>query len=435
MSLFAKPRRSSSSKINVDSVSDAEALLACRAYLQRRNQLGLWKTKERRRRGQPSRMNTTTTISDSDTGFFWPDPTQLKYLYRSDINSSNLEDDFFDEGNSDGDEEEFNEWDSADEDQYIRRKSTSADGEVSAVPDMIRADDIEHENNMNELDHTMTIDDDFQTHRRRSMAARRTWSDPKFRSRWYENRWGEHRRQRRPLQQKALESRLRALDPDEFLESAALASMTEEEIAKAIRTYVSSNRKRSVSRQKSLQARKALLTETGSKRLPRDFLLNQDPIQLEKAQRRRAERAANAYKTRLANGKKRPPSTDLGADRMIGDEGISVSEQTPSHALDRIKTRLSLGERPVADDVKLILEPVRLAKRKKVLLDILKVCFDMRGKCVPPLDTLGNWEGDKEFVIPSCDEIQCEFCTQVPVGHLGQFVLYCLHRSEHDTVT
>ena len=153
------------SDIDVDSVSDAEALLACRAYLQRKNRLGLWKTQERRQQGRPPSMKNTTTCSDADTGFFWPDPTQLKYLYRPDS-------DF--DADSPWTEMEDDENGNNGESVYIG-DSTLMDGEVAAVPDQIRAVDIEHEE-VNE--DNVFLYTDYQSHIRRSRAARRTWSKP-----------------------------------------------------------------------------------------------------------------------------------------------------------------------------------------------------------------------------------------------------------------
>lgn len=64
----SSPSSSSSSmidRIDVDSVSDAQALLACRSHLQRRNKLGQWKQRRR-----PVQLSSKQDVDKGDTGVF-----------------------------------------------------------------------------------------------------------------------------------------------------------------------------------------------------------------------------------------------------------------------------------------------------------------------------------------------------------------------------
>jgi len=57
-------------------LSDEDLLLACRAYLQKKNRLGEWTEFERRKQ---SRERQQTLAKGSQTGFFWDDPAELTY--------------------------------------------------------------------------------------------------------------------------------------------------------------------------------------------------------------------------------------------------------------------------------------------------------------------------------------------------------------------
>lgn len=418
--LFTQHRRKRQSQsIDIDSVSDAEALLACRSHLQRRNKLGLWKAKERRRQGRPASMTNTTAVSDSDVGFFWPDPTQLKYLYRPDKFEEDLSKGIADE--EIGKEHETDNGIILGE--YLEPYDLGFLGdEVSEAQD--------HDSSRIEgFDRSVTIDDDYRTHMRRSRAARKTWSDPTFRALWYRRRWGEKRHERQQqLNQKIIDSRLRAINPDEFLASFALANMTEREIAKAIETYIAANRKRSVSRQDSLQSRRAALGGTQQmERLPRDFLLNKDPIQQQLSQQKRSELATVRYQARKKSSRRKHPSLKLSDGQRTAS--------APSHqALARLQRDVSNKKVPSTKDIELVMKPRRLPKRREVLLQVLSDCFGMKGKCMPPLDTLQTWllndSSDRH------DDIQYSFCSTASVEQLGKLVLFRTrqaHMSEDDS--
>ena len=189
--------------VDMNSVSDAEALLACRAYLQRKNRLGWHRAKERKAlREQAAQEN----------GFFW------ETLEQSDYRNKREEEDIdFDQG----------------EDSFERLERVSSD-DIQEQPGIF-TEMPTGPNHRSEI---------------RSRVKKEQWMDAQFRERWYESRWGDHvkptdesKKQLR-LQTKLLEIPTAILDSPEF------ATLTEEEIDEAIISYVVSNRKRSVARKK-----------------------------------------------------------------------------------------------------------------------------------------------------------------------------------------
>jgi hypothetical protein len=62
-------------------VSDSEIVLACRAYLQRKNRLaGGWAEAAKWRKRKEALLSAISEQQES-VGFFWEDPSQLRYLY------------------------------------------------------------------------------------------------------------------------------------------------------------------------------------------------------------------------------------------------------------------------------------------------------------------------------------------------------------------
>jgi hypothetical protein len=191
--------------------------------------------------------------------------------------------------------------------------------------------------------------------------------------------------------------------------SPELASMTEDDIDHAIKTYVKARKQRVVSRAKTLEERKSLIATTPKpeERLPRDSLFQRDQEALKEAKRQRSERAKAAYATRLKNEKikrKEPARKSVKA--------FLPARATPQDALLRIEDDLNRGAFPPVDDMKVIMKPLKLAKRKDLLRKILSDLFDLRGKCVPlDLDD------------PDCEK---EFATQSSISDLGSFVIHLL---------
>lgn len=77
--------------VQMQTITDEEALLACRAYLQRKNKLspshampdGGWAQAKRRQRKlfhSLSKMDMDMDSNDTGYGYFWEDPNELRYL-------------------------------------------------------------------------------------------------------------------------------------------------------------------------------------------------------------------------------------------------------------------------------------------------------------------------------------------------------------------
>jgi hypothetical protein len=351
-----------------EEVSDAEALLACWSYLRKRRRLGNWTQLERRQNMKAS----------AQPHFFWEEP---------DDEANNIVDD-----NDDDDDETF------DLSEPRPDRGTKTDeiwyGEFTSFPT------------------EPTI-----TRTRRSQAAKRTWADPEFRERWYQSRWGGNHRQetiqKKTAEAKVLEHRVRALPPG-FFGSPELASMTEDEIKDAIRSYNQSGKKRSESRAKTLEQRKVALEKSPNidnkeeQRLVQNSLYSVGEEVLREAKRKRSENAKKAYATRLKNNSKKDTRVPPPKPRKT----FLPTSATPQDALLRIEDNLDRGTLPSVDDVAVIMKPLKLAKRRDLLRRILIDVFGLRGKCVP----LGGDDPDSPK----------EFVTQAPIGDLGEFVIHLL---------
>ena len=364
--------------ICVDTVSDAEALLACRAYLQRRNKLDGWTQFERRKNLKASKQQ-----------YFW-DPSELAYFKdpgSSSISSRKeiLEDDLTESTPSSKDREKTEKitFDEKSQDGKVYAKFSTFDSEPSA------------------------------TRLRRSQAALKTWADPEWREKWYEKRWGlrkDRTAANEKRAQKRLEKRVRAI-PRGLLGSPELAAMTEEEIEYAIRTYFTSQAKRDKSRSKTRAQQKAALNgpSDNNTRLARDALLKPDSDAMMQARKQRSERAKRAYQTRLQNNP--DPQSPIKPPRIV------PAGKTPKDAMLRVEASLDQRKAPNAEDIELIMEPAKMIKRKELLLRILRECYNLRGRCVP---TTGRNASDEKLV----------FATQCTQSDLGNFVIRLLRTKQ-----
>jgi hypothetical protein len=218
-------------------------------------------------------------------------------------------------------------------------------------------------------------------------------------------------RQQRQRDQK-IQSMVNALS-EEVLNSPEMASMTEEELNEAIQTYINANRKRSRSHKANARRNQEPQIDNSENETSNQPLsMTADEMTLREAQQKRSERAVLAYKTRVINqrkkqGKKQKP------DRTEFHESLKqlAIENTPKDAIIRIEADLDMGRMPAATDVRLILKPGRMSRRKIVLVRILSDCFDLRGKCVPSKPWKKEFDGVKEYV------------TKSPTSLLGDFVL------------
>ena len=343
-------------------VSDAEALLACYSFLNKRKRLGNWTQLERRKLMKAS----------AQPHFFW---------------------------------EELEDVEAA-----AAAAAAEEEGDEAMDLDEPRQDRNENKDEIWYGEFTSFPTEPTITRVRRSQAAKRTWQDPEFRKKWYERRWKSAAR--KEDKEKHFTNQIRAL-PADFLSSPGLSSMTEDEIEHAIQTYVNSRKKRVESRKKTLEQRKALLVEPKSnERLPRDSLFNMDEAALKEAQRKRSERAKKLYQTRLRNKRDEVAKSTKSAQKTPLPDLA-----TPPDALARVQASLDQGAVPAVEDIRIVMEPSRLPKRKALLRSILSQVFDLRGRCVPT--NLDDTDSEKEFV------------TQSTVGTLGAFVIQLLE--ERDT--
>jgi hypothetical protein len=412
-------------EVDIDSVSDAEALLAVRAYLQRKNRLGEWTQYKQRkqRREQAARDLQGSSWGSDSTGFFWEDPSELKYFNRKPVfvNTTlvaNVEGVFAldtEDEEEDDDDDDYEEklWESLSP-RRIDHRVEYYDTEVEQEEEDIRLQKSE--------DYSVFDTGPSPSRIRRSQAAKLMWTDPEFKAKWYEKRWGTPSKltAKEKQQKRQLKKRLSNFQPDSLLANEELVKLSEEEIADAIRTYVVSKRRRSKSTKQTLQKRKeALLAPNPETPLPRDLLLRQDPDAMREAQLRRSEKAKKAYASRLEkkdkDSKTSSKTSAAGNDtRSLAVRKAAVSTaSTPRDALLRMQIDLEEGKIPQITDVELVLQPPKLGKRKDMLRRILIDHFDLRGKCVP--------------VDPETPETSAMmFVTQCSIGQLGEFVIHKL---------
>ena len=205
-------------------VSDEDLLLACRSYLQKKNRLGQWTAFEARRK---SRQHQQQRSQASQSGFFWDDPSELKYFRQQthmitpgniNTNYNNNDDDM----DLDEDDEEDpmmmhdNSGNDNDED-IIRYISAAAVSETYYVPEPtskieqitfdFKGEQPEQNDNDDSDDATAAEESSplelwarhFSTfpmqpsksQRNRSNAVKKRWEDPEWKARWYERRWGK----------------------------------------------------------------------------------------------------------------------------------------------------------------------------------------------------------------------------------------------------
>jgi hypothetical protein len=368
--------------IDMSEVSDAETLLACRAYLQRRNKLG-WKESGQRKflRQQASAM--FPSFAKESVGHFWEDPSELLFL--NDTDNKNNE-------NGGGDQPSYGDVYKEEPDEVLQQP---------------HADQVIFEETDDGDESVYRGGDVFTTYPsgpsaeriRRSEAKSAQWQDPAFREQWYGKRWGGRTILTESLKQERLLGKRVLNIPADILESEEMAALTDEEINDAIRTYVLSKRRRSRAMKSTT---KQYVELKNDKRIPRDALFSFDEKAMNERKQIRAERAKAAYQKRLDNQRLSPILPKQS--RTFVPRGMS-----PKEALLRVSADLDLQQLPTIQDVAVMLLPQKLGRRKDLLRRILNEHFDLRGKCVPD-----------DFDEPNG---ACHFVTQVPIDHLGKFVI------------
>ena len=383
------------------SISDTEAVLACRAYLVKRkrwtDENGGWMEWSRRKYAQQQ------TADDETTGFFWEDLSQLRYWdplsspLRRANESANV-----DEIEMDGEVEEDNvvvSRHSSDTDASVALVGADATISLAAWNAAYREE--EPSPIAESMESTLTLEDPEPSpeHLRRSDAARRKFTDPEWKDHWYERRWG--RRDRRGVNEERLHQRLSSMRQSstqaEML--APLANMSETEIAEAIVEYVSANKKRSESRRawvkrkeetkKQRQKHSTVMKGTADPHLgylPRDALLSEDTLALEAKQKKYSERGRRAYRTRL---ERQARANQKATRSRTKNDPLPIS---PEDFLTLAEKTLEKGELPKIQWIENALYAKEQSRLKNLLLQILRRKFGMKGRlrlptdgCPPPL--------------------------------------------------
>ena len=416
------------STIEVDTVSDAEALLACRAYLSRKNKLdGGWKHYQRRKQAKQ-------VAASQPYAFFWEDPTELIYLQQKQVKHSSMDHEVVDEYDDYDDENDD------DDDDDDNANEGVLDVTTASQQDTVDDDIFDYYDPELELQEQVVFQkpngEDYEaftsfpsgpseTRIRRSKATKKLWADPEWRQRWYESRWGGRRgdnayssrsskagKKIKTRTQKQLEERIRSLPPG-FLGSQELAEMTEAEIADAIKTYIQSKARRAASLRKSRVEMKEAFKAVDTP-IPRDSLLTEDADLMKEQRQKRAERAKKSYETRLKNSKAESLSSKKKTRSSVQRREVLPLGSTPEDAAVRAEYDLDQGRLPRIRDVKILLQPAKFANRRVLLRRILSEGFDLRGKCVPA-----------DFDDPNSPK---EFVTQCSISDIGEFVVYLMQR-------
>jgi len=476
-------------------VSDAEALLACWSFLKRRKRLGKWIEYEERQAQKA--LSRNYFLTDDEVGDELLDEILLD-------DDDDEDEDTNTEQESRGEEEDdevdltYNDHYDDDDDDHVTSMATvqdllfddyKVDGDIDSSGDVAKdikiissliADqenpmamnangiEIEMSTKVGDIDLSYSEFTSFptepsDTRLRRVNAMKRRWEDHSYRERWYQKRWGNRKRKKElqsDIERNAIQ-RARAL-PHGFLGSDELVSMTEEEIADAIRARIESTRKRVAKRKQTLRGRKEFLAtqmkalevksagdedisdpkEEDSKlqNLSRDSLFAPDKKKLEQAKRERSERAKRLYATRLKNQESQNGNETNTELQLTKSQSLSKmkssprkkgpyyppKQQTPQDAFLRIENDLDRGVTPSVDDVRLILVPGKMKNRKPLLKRILLDEFNLRGKCVPPTT---NLDGDDVYDDPNDrDEIELEFAHRCTIERLGLFIIHLLKR-------
>ena len=274
---------------------------------------------------------------------------------------------------------------------------------------------------------------------KRSVAKLKLFNDSTWKKNWYKSRWkgrvttdNEKRRQK----QIKLMDRI----PNSVLELSE--SLSDDEVDEAVSTYFESNRKKSASRRSNKQLKQlereefrnwrnkvklaaeesavdtSNITSTMrdlAKRTRSESMLSFNPSNevMKRLRKKRSEKSTIAYQTRLANEAITGIPKNILTPKTLDTETRNISnekreEVSPVQALLHIDQALVHDQIPAADDVRIILKPGRLGRRRDILRKILSQCFGLRGKCVP----VAHDESDELL-----------FTTKCTIQQLGSFVL------------
>ena len=398
------------SESDASNISEAQLLLACRAYLIRKHKVE-WKRKIERAQAE---------VSSANSGYFWPDPEDLRYL-REDPDPFNLD---------------YNE-------TYASSFGYRRNGIRFSSQDLI--DKTEQPDNTRETTSANPFSANplypSDEHVRRSTAKLKLWRNQTWVSEWYNKRWAGRVTTRSQKNQEKQANLLRQI-PNDVFGSPSFYEMTEDEVAEALATYLMANQRKSQSRlsikdtrqieqesftkwresvkqevYKSTIAEKNLtLRHIFQKELPSNAsALSFSPSQetMERLRAQRSEKSRRAFQTRIDRSKENITKTSTkilhGYNRQIRytENDFIDGQVSPMQAILNIDLALDNDILPSPIDVEIMLKPGRLGRRRATLIRILRECFHLRGKCVPALS------GDPKLL----------FVTTCTIHELGVFVL------------
>jgi hypothetical protein len=422
--------------IPMQSITDEEALLACRAYLQRKNKLG-WKQHEARKH-KLEHTSALSSTADEGAGYFWEDPSELKYLFTGRPRLS-----FEHEAPLDAFNEEDTDWRLDGNGASSNEYGEDEDDDAMFIEE-------EEEGDTYSFGFPSFPPASFAL---RSKNKKALFQDKEWKAKWYEARWGNYSDERaQERKAKRIEKYIQQI-PSDILRSPELATLSDDDIEDAIRTYMVANKKRSISQKKRIERKRKMLRlcekqpdskddgDSNSTSIPKSLpTLDAFMAQLEggaasikaleEQQRERSERAAKSYQTRLDHTpavSRRKPRGEIKTLTQTGRPRRKTVRV--SGAVTRTEGAIKEHTYPRSEDIDIILEPNRLTGRKDLLKEVLLTSFGMRGKCIPNLKNLGQEEMEEFYDCSSLADIEAmdkKFVTKSTVCELGCFIVFML---------
>lgn len=366
----------------LSTVSEAEALLACRSYLQSKNRL------DKRTDSKATWLEILEEAKESDSvGFFWENPDEL-------VNYDRKRRPRYAPILKDGPKLESDD-ESTPSMAMLPKSSFGTRRRQRRRPhndDLMGLDVVDITEDETTSATYFRIDEETpsKSHIRRSEALKKRFADPAWKAAWYEKRWGKHRKDTVKEKKERLMHQ-RVLPLAALLSHPELAAMSEEEIAQAIRIYRDANIKRSVGVRKATERRRTESNfsagtpfDLNTTVLERDSLFRIEEETLQQLREKRAETAKRAYQTRLKIEKSQKGALDSTPFKAKGRAPDLAMQRIHNCLHDPIVSISSVSRvRKLRDDLRRVMMPTRLSRRKFVLHRMLRELFDMRGKCVP----------------------------------------------------
>ena len=379
-------------EIDFDTISDEQVLLACRAYLSRKHRLD-WTERGKRRENAAlhSRLSSNqSSIFDTNNlavGYFWEDPSELSYLGKESLLPNLISDELMlDE--DDGEQDELTQ-DVENEEEFVSStgaREMSTISFISALKPPSPSGDSTSTLTLKGAEFTSFPNAPDSTHKIKSQTVKRFFDDPVWKARWYKQRWAG--KTIADAESKKIAAKLKKL-PASILRSEQLRSLEEEELAEAVQTYVQSNLRKSKAQQKRRRETPSPKkhTEIFYKQSVEQFnpllnlSFNLEQLQLEE-QRKRSEAAKKRYQSRIANQRANQKQVTspvvLPAYSRIMSRDSDVMEAMKKLELTLTGNSTNL----LKEDVKCVLQPKRLAGRRRLLTNLLSHHFDCRGKSI-----------------------------------------------------